>query len=348
MKVKNLVLPNVKALSAYEAKEISCSIKLDANESPYDLLSEDPDRINGALGSLKFNRYPDPQARKLRTLLARHYKIKQGQILLGNGSDELISMLVTCFGGPVLYPTPTFSMYGIIAQALGRRRIEVKLDKDFDLDTGRMLAGIKRSKPKLVFLSRPNNPTGNSFSTERILEIVKASSGVVVVDEAYQPFTRGRGFLSLLGEYSNIVILRTLSKVGLASLRLGVMIASEEIISEVNKVRLPFNINTLSQSFAIEVFSGKKPFAEFLKLITEERDRMFRAMAVVEGVKVFPSDANFIMFKVKNPTMLYNRLLDKGILIRNLDKIVKGALRVTVGTPKENSVFIKTLRKVMK
>lgn len=345
MEIRSLVLPNVKALSAYEAKDVPCRIKLDANESPYDMPPEDIDRVSSALATLAFNRYPDPQSLKLRGLLARRYKVKRSQILLGNGSDELITMLIACFGGPVLYPVPTFSMYGIIAQGVGRRRIEVKLDKDFDLDTGRMLAGLKRAKPKLVFLSIPNNPTGNCFSRERVLKIIKAATGVVVVDEAYQPFAGGSGFLPTLKKYSNMVILRTLSKVGFASLRLGVMIASEEIISEVNKVRLPFNINTLSQEVATQVFSGKKKkFAKSVKLITEERERMFKEMAGIEGVRAFPSEANFILFKLENPTMVYNRLLKKGILVRNLDKVVKGCLRVTMGTPEENSVFIEALR----
>ncbi len=349
METRSLVLPNVKALSAYEAKDVPCRIKLDANESPYDLSPEEIGIVSSALATLAFNRYPDPQARKLRALLARSYKVKRDQILLGNGSDELISMLIACFGGPALYPVPTFSMYGIIAQGGGRKCIEIKLDKDFDLDTDRMLSGLKRAKPKLVFLSRPNNPTGNCFSRERVLKIIEAATGLVVVDEAYQPFIRGRGFLPMLKDYRNMVILRTLSKVGFASLRLGVMIASEEIISEVNKVRLPFNINTLSQEVATQVFSGsKKPFAKSVKLITEERERMFKEMAGIDGVNSFPSEANFILFKLENPTMVYNRLLKKGILVRNLDKVVKGCLRVTVGAPEENSVFIEALRMVVK
>ncbi len=341
-------------MSAYEAKNIPCRIKLDANESPYNLSSEDMDIVRNSLSSLEFNRYPDPQARKLRAVLARRYKVKQSQILLGNGSDELISMLIACFGGPVLYPVPTFSMYGIIAKAAGRRQVEVKLDNDFDIDTGRMLADIKRVNPKLVFLSSPNNPTGNCFSSERVLGIAKTAPGVVVVDEAYQPFARSlgsnvrRGFLPLLKDYRNMVILRTLSKVGLASLRLGIMIASEEIIAEVNKVRLPFNINTLSQEVAIKLLSGKDSSAKAVKLIVKERERMFEEIAEVDGVVAFPSDANFILFKLEDPNMVYNRLLKKGILVRNLDKVIKGCLRVTVGTPQENSAFIEALRMVMK
>jgi len=345
----SLVLPNVKALSAYEAKDVPCRIKLDANESPYNLPPEDMDRVSKAISTLAFNRYPDPQARKLRGLLARRYKVKQDQVLLGNGSDELISMLISCFGGPVLYPVPTFSMYGIITRGAGRKSVEVKLDEDFDIDTDRMLAGLKRAKPKLVFLSMPNNPTGNCFSLQRVLKIIEAATGVVVVDEAYQAFIEGSGFLPALKDHRNVVILRTLSKVGLASLRLGVMIASEEIIAEVNKVRLPFNVNTLSQEVAIQVFSGnKKPFAKHVKLITQERDRIFKALAEINGVNVYPSKANFILFKLENPAMIYNRLLKKGILVRNLDKVVKGCLRVTVGTPEENSTFIEALSTVIK
>jgi histidinol-phosphate aminotransferase len=227
-------------------------------------------------------------------------------------------------------------MYGIICQALGEKKIEVPLDKDFDLDIDRFLAAIRKEKPKLIFLSSPNNPTGNCFSTDRILKIIEAARSIVVVDEAYQPFAGETGMLPLLKDYRNLVILRTLSKIGLAALRVGFMIAEPEIINEVNKVRLPFNVNSFSQAVATAALRGKKEF----------RERLLEEMEKIERLTPFPSEANFILFRVSDPDFVYTALLKKGILVRNIKDAVKGCLRVTVGTPKENTAFLKTLKEI--
>ena len=340
--IEKLVRPNVRALKAYSAKAIPCRVKLDANESPYGF--EITDEI---LKSIKTNRYPDPEAKTLKKIIAKNLRLNPENILFGNGSDELIYYLTTVFGGPVLYPVPTFSMYGIISQALGEKRIEVPLDDEFDLDTDRILYLIKKEKPGIVFLSSPNNPTGNCFSADRILKIVESTS-LVVIDEAYQPFSSEKGFLPMLNDYKNLAILRTLSKIGFAGLRIGFLIAGKEIINEVNKVRLPFNINSLSQAAAAALLKNTNTIKLHIGLITSERERLLNELWKTRGIKPYPSEANFILFKVKNSDKIYYRLLKKSVLVRDMKGVVNGCLRVTVGTKKENNIFIKALKEVMK
>lgn len=338
MDIKKLVKPNIRSLKAYKAKEIPCRVKLDANESPYGFT---------VLRSIKTNRYPDPEAIELRKLVAKGWKVKYGNTLHGNGSDELIYYLIIAFGGPVLYPVPTFSMYGIISQALNAKKIEVPLDKDFDLDLGKMLKVINKDKPKLIFLSSPNNPTGNAFSVDKIEKIIRASKGLVIVDEAYQDYSDQKSFLTLFKKYKNLVTLRTLSKIGLAGLRTGFMIADTAVIDEVNKVRLPFNLNSLSQKVAIEALQKKKEMSSSIRSIISERKRLFRGMQKIDGIYPYPSDANFILFKAGNSDNIYNGLLKKSVLIRDMSGTINNCLRVTVGKRAENSAFLKALKQLI-
>ncbi len=338
MDIKKLVKPNIRSLHAYQAEEIPCKIKLDANESPYGFK---------VLNSVKTNKYPDPSAKVLRKLIAKEFKVKAGNVLHGNGSDELIYYLITTFGGPVLYPVPTFSMYGIISQALGEKKIEIPLDEEFDLDINEFIKIINKRNPKLIFLSSPNNPTGNCFLEDRILRIIKQSKGLVIVDEAYQPFSDKKSFIPLIQKYENLVVLRTLSKIGLAGLRVGFVIASADIINEVNKVRLPFNVNSLSQKVAAEALQNKGQMRENIRLIVSERKRLFKEMGRMDGITPYPSDANFIFFKVEDGDRVYEGLLKKGVLIRNMKGVAEGCLRVTVGTSKENTAFLKALKQIL-
>lgn len=338
MNIKKLVKPNVRSLRAYQAAEIPCRVKLDANESPYGYK---------ALSSVQTNRYPDPEAKALRKLMAKEFKVKPENILHGNGSDELIYYLITTFGGPVLYPVPTFSMYGIIAQALGEKKVEAPLDEKFDLDEDKMLGMMEKIKPRLIFLSSPNNPTGNCFSSNKITRIIKQSKGVVVVDEAYQPFSDKKSFLPLLKKYNNLVILKTLSKIGFAAIRVGFMVAGAEIINETDKVRLPFNLNSLSQNMAIKALKNKKQMLSSISSIVTERKRLFNEMDKIDSAEPYQSDANFILFKVENSESVFKGLLEKGVLVRNMKGLINGCLRVTVGTPKENTAFLKALKRLL-
>jgi len=368
MNISALIRPNVRRLRPYEAytrglvAPISrgivapcgvavpprgivapCRVKLDANESPYSLPV--PAEV---LRKIPTNRYPDPEATALKKALSKQFGAPASCILIGNGSDELIYYLITVFGGPVLYPTPTFSMYGIIAKALGQETIEIPLDGRFDLDIKKMLPLVKGKKGSvtLTFLSSPNNPTGNCFSAEGILKIIESSRGIVVLDEAYQPFSSQRGFLPLLKDYKNLLILRTLSKIGLAGLRVGFLIGDEALIREVNKVRLPFNVNSFSQAIAVATLKEKVRLRSYIKAIVTERERLYKELKKNKGVAPYPSEANFILFKVKHSDKVYIGLLKKGVLVRNMKGLIDPYLRVTVGTKRENDIFLKALKEV--
>lgn len=335
MDIRKLVRPNIRSLRAYQAEDIRCTVKLDANESPYGYRM---------LPSVRTNRYPDPTASALRRILARRHRVSPDNILLGNGSDELISCLITTFGGPVAYPVPTFSMYGIISEAQGETHLAVPLDRGFDLDMAALMMVVKKQKPKIVFLSSPNNPTGNSFSSEKMMKIIREARGVVVVDEAYQPYSGRKSFMPLLRGNRHLVVLRTLSKVGLAGMRVGYMIAHPDVIHEVNKVRLPFNVNVMSQKIACEAMRNGRKMRESVQAIIAERKRVFSTMKEIPGILPYPSDANFILFRVNEPDAVHRGLLRKGILIRNMKGVVDGCLRVTIGTPRENTAFLRALK----
>jgi len=339
--INRLIRPNIKALRAYEAKEIPCKVKLDANESPYGF------SIKTSVLDIPTNRYPDPEAKALRSLLAKDLFVESKNIILGNGSDELIYYLITVFGGPVLFPVPTFSMYGIISKAIGEKVIPVPLDTEFDLDLRAIERAIKKYRPNLIFLSSPNNPTGNCFSSERILKIIGLSRGIVVVDEAYAPFSSKMGFVPLIRDYENLLILRTLSKIGLAGIRLGYLIGKDSIIKEINKVRLPFNINSYSQAIAISALKDKTSMRRAISEIVSERERLMGELQKIKSLVVFPSEANFILFKVQNSSKVYNGLLKREVLVRDMKGVVDSCLRVTVGTKRENNIFLKALKEVI-
>ena len=340
--IKKLVRPNILALKPYDATGAACRVKLDANESPY------PEPLNaGLLRSVKTNRYPDPLAVDLRRAFAKRMlppKLRDiDRILHGNGSDEIIYNLICAFGGPVVYPCPTFSMYGKIAQALGENVIEIPLGPDFDIDDARLIKAFRKEKGKIVFISRPNNPTGNSFSWEKIVNIIENVKGIVVVDEAYQAFSGEKSFLPLLNRYENLAVLMTLSKVGLAALRIGFLVANPHLIKEVNKTRLPFNVNSFSQAIAVRALGGTG-LGEGVKKIVSERHRVFKELRKIEGITVYPSDANFILFHSPRAESIYCGAIRGGVLLRNFSGPMEGYLRVTIGSRKENDAFLKAIK----
>jgi histidinol-phosphate aminotransferase len=340
-----LTRPNVRSLQAYAAKDIPCRVKLDANESPYSVGNGRALLPDDVLDTL--NRYPDPEARNLKKAIASTFKVSPDQILMGNGSDELIYYLVLTFGGPVLYPVPTFSMYGIITEAVGEPHVAIPLDIHFDIDLRKMLAAVRTRRPKLVFLSSPNNPTGNCFSADRMLAILEASKGLVVVDEAYLPFSDRESFLGLLGERKNLVILKTMSKIGYASLRLGFLIANAALVAQVNKVRLPYNVNALSQVITERVLRRPSLFRGHVRAIVAERKKVFKALTEIKGATPFPSETNFILFRVSSPDKIYEKLLAAGVLVRNMGGVIQDTLRVTIGTPAENRAFLSALKSAL-
>ncbi|MEW6409225.1 MAG: histidinol-phosphate transaminase [Nitrospirota bacterium] len=350
-KVKNLIRKEVLRLKAYTVENAKCRIKLDAHEIPYSLPDELRSKVVNALNRVLLNRYPDPESKVLREIISRQLKVNIDNIVLGNGSDELIQYLIAVFGnspGKVLYPVPSFAMYNITSRALGQIPVEVRLDKDFDIPIKNFMLTVKQEKPHLIFLSYPNNPTGNCFSGDKIIRIIEESKAAVVIDEAYYDFSK-KSFLSYLKNYKNLIILRTLSKIGLAGLRVGILITHPEIVTEINKVRLPYNINSLSQAAAITVLKNRHIINRQVNAIINERKRLYEALLKIKGIKPFPSEGNFILFRGSNSDAIYRGLFKKGILIKNLSKpgALKGCLRVTVGRPEENEAFIKALRKLV-
>ena len=336
-------------------------VKLDANESPFAL----GDALRGvlaaefarALADVELHRYPDSTARELRGLLADDLGVAAEQILISNGSDEAIQMLQLAVAGPgasVAIPVPTFAMYAIGARVLGIRVLEVPLDEAFALDACRFLEVVRREQPRLVFLAWPNNPTGNLFEASAVEAIVRACCGedcraLVVVDEAYVHYS-GRSLLSRLGEFPNMVILRTLSKIGLAGIRLGLLIANTDVVREVNKVRMPYNVNALSQAAARVVLAHGDVVARHAAAVVAERERVSAALAGIQGVTPFRSDANFILFQTRRSgDAVATDLLARGIVVRNFSRAphLAECLRVTIGTPEENSAFLEALTAVV-
>ena len=344
----DLVRPEVRSLRPYTITHATARVKLDANESPYDVPEAIAGEIAHNLRQVALNRYPDPAAAKLKEMIGRTLRVDPGSLMLGNGSDELISYLITTFTGQekgVLFPTPTFAMYGITAAALGQRTIEVPLGDDFGLDPDPFLQAVHESSPQLVFLATPNNPTGNAFPGDLILRILDEARTMVVVDEAYIDYSREAGFLQSVKSFPNLVILRTLSKIGMAALRIGILCANPRVLAELEKVRLPYNINSYSQAAASAILGHWEILEDQVARIVSQREQMEKAMAAIPEIRVFPSKANFILFKTGSADRLYGHLCGKGILIRNLNQpgALEGCLRVTVGKPEENREFLEHL-----
>jgi len=325
------VNPEILDINSYSVPKIECSIRLDGNESPFETNPEILSLISKKIASIELNRYPDPESTELKKIISEKFNFPRDGLLIGNGSDELIQMLietVTGKSGVVLVPSPTFSMYRLTSQIL-------------DLDTDDILNKITQYDPDLLFFASPNNPTGNAFSPEKIIKVIEATSGVVVVDEAYFDYY-GKTFIPLIQKYNNLVVLRTLSKIGFAAIRLGVLFGSEEIVRQVNKTRLPYNINTLSQKIAEIVLSNEELLKENYSKITGERERIFTELNKLKDIKVCPSDANFFLIKVPDADYFFNEMTDKDILVRNLNSSakLKGCIRVTIGTNEENNAFL--------
>jgi len=344
-----LIRPAVRGLAAYHIDETPVRVKLDAMENPFLL----PNSIRKAIGTAAqlalINRYPDPSAQKLKLAVARYWNMDPARMLLGNGSDELIQAVILAFGGPVLAPSPSFAMYELTARVLSQKVVTVPLTNEFDLDAESVIKAAARSKAKVIFLACPNNPTGNRFSDSAVRKIIERTNAVVVIDEAYFSFS-GKTFLPFLKKHPNMIILRTLSKIGLAGLRVGVLTASKEIVGELNKIRLPYNINSLSQAAGLVALKHASVLNSQISQLISERRKLYNALLRTPGVTPFPSETNFILMWIeKDATKVFQALKKRGILVKNLDRPgpLKGCLRVTIGTPAENKEFLKTLKKIL-
>ncbi len=354
--VGSLLRPEVLALSAYHIPDSAGLIKLDAMENPYHWPDEMIDEWLDKLRSVGVNRYPDPSARRLRSALCAANDVPEGaELMLGNGSDELIQIILMAVAGgeaAVLAPQPTFVMYRQIAMSLGLGFIGVNLrEEDFALDMDAMRAAIARHRPAVIFLSYPNNPTGNAFSTEDVREVLRLAPGLVVVDEAYAPFA-DHTFMPALREFPNLLVMRTLSKLGLAGLRLGFLAGHPAWIGQLDKLRLPYNINVLTQVTAEFALSKRAIFDEQVGRIRRDREALALRLRDMP-VRVFPSQANFLTFRLlaKNADEVFESLKQGGVLIKNLSPSsgqLRDCLRVTVGTESENQRFVNALESILR
>ena len=338
----------VKRLRAYKTERSRAKVRLSSNELPYDLPEDLRERISEEIRKVPLGRYPDPSCEELKGILADFFGVEPENLVLGNGSDELIYYLSIAVGEldqAVYIPVPTFPMYEISADLLGRPKVLVELDDNFDIDLERSLEVLRKRKASLAYYAYPNNPTGNLFSREKIGRL-RDEGLFTVVDEAYYHYS-GESFLEEALTREDTVVLRTLSKIGLAGLRVGVLIAKEEVAREIEKVRLPFNITYPSQVIARVVLAEGKAFIEeAVRSVVEERERLFREMKKLEGVEVFPSRANFLLFRTPfEAGKLHSELLKRGVLVRDMSYLPKleRCLRVSVGKPEENDLFLEAL-----
>ncbi|WP_177419451.1 histidinol-phosphate transaminase [endosymbiont of Lamellibrachia barhami] len=351
-KLNQWVRPEILALSAYHVPDPGDMIKLDAMENPYTWPDELRREWLDLLAGVDVNRYPDPQAADLKARLRLSMSVPKGaDIILGNGSDELIQMLAMSVAAPgrtVLSVDPGFVMYRMIATFCGMRYAGVPLkEDDFSLDLETLLAAIEKEQPALIFLAYPNNPTGNLFEKIAIQDVIEAAPGLVVVDEAYAPFT-DESFMGRLGEFDNLLVMRTVSKMGLAGLRLGLLAGPADWLGEVEKTRLPYNINVLTQVSAEFALAHQPVFDEQTYAIRESRGQLFAELQGVAGVTPYPSDANFILLRVPQgrAISLFEDLKGRGVLVKNLHgahPLLEDCLRVTVGAPDENTAFLSAI-----
>lgn len=352
-KIQHWVRPEIRALSAYHVPDASDFIKLDAMENPYHWPEAMVEEWLTVLRDVSLNRYPDPSPANLKKSLGEAMGVPADQdVLLGNGSDELIQMIALTLAQPgwvILAPEPSFVMYKMIATFTGMDYVGVPLAADFALDVQAMLTAIEQHQPAVVFLAYPNNPTGNLFDREAVRAVIEASPGLVVVDEAYHAFA-GDSFMDELGHYDNLVVMRTVSKMGLAGLRLGLLAGPSEWLEEFDKTRLPYNINVLTQVSAEFALAHREVLDAQTRQICADREDLMKALQAMGGVEPFASRANFILFRVNAASEVFAALKAQGVLIKNMgvsEGPLANCLRVTVGAAEENAAFLRALQQAL-
>jgi len=337
-------------LHAYHVPDSSGCIKLDAMENPYTVPPALRNEIADAVATAAINRYPDPAAASLKEKIRGVTGLPDGMgVLLGNGSDELIQLLALALNKPgatLLSVEPSFVMYRMIATFTGMRYTGVPLIEDFSPDLPAMLAAIRREQPALIFLAYPNNPTGNLFPADAVMQIIEAAPGLVVVDEAYYAFA-GDSFIPRLAHYPNLLVMRTFSKLGMAGLRLGFLAGSTAWLEQLEKLRLPYNVGVLPQVVAEKLLEHHDVLLQQAEQIKLDRADLYQQLSGMDTVQVYPSEANFLLFRVANATAVFDGLKRRGVLIKNLHgghSMLNNCLRVTVGTSEENERFMAALK----
>lgn len=338
--LESLIRPNIQALKPYSSARDeysgTASIYLDANENPY---------------NAPFNRYPDPLQQELKEQISKIKDIDSEHIFLGNGSDEAIDLLFRAFCEPVqdniVTISPSYGMYQVCADINNTPVKKVSLNDDFSLNTENVLAACDENT-KIIFLCSPNNPSGNLLESKAIADILNSFEGIVVVDEAYIDFSPAASWVPNLKDYPNLVILQTFSKAwGMAGIRLGMAFASVEIISVLNKIKYPYNLNILTQQLALELLADKENMEGWVDILLSERLAMEEELSNLKGVqKIYPSDANFLLVKIDNANNIYNELVTQGTIVRNRSKVelCSDCLRITIGSPEENAALIQQLK----
>ena len=340
--------PDIQNIKAYHVPNSENMIKLDAMESPFLVPQDLMKSYLTYLSEAALNRYPNPSAEEVKQSLRSLMDIPHELgVLLGNGSDELIQLIALACetGDTVLSFEPSFVMYEMIAKFTRLNYKGVLLDGNYEINLDGTLDEIKRTQPKLIFISYPNNPTGNAFDRETIHTIIKESEALIVVDEAYYAYSED-SFLNEVSNYPNLVLLRTISKVGFAGLRLGLLIGSQDTIRELDKLRLPYNINSLTQASANFLLKEKEQIVANADIIIDERQRLFDELSIMTSVKVFPSQANFLLIKVDDAKSLFEFLKANGILVKSfaMHPQLSNCIRVTVGDPSENNEFLEQIK----
>jgi len=354
-KLLRWIRPEIQKLSAYHVANADGLIKLDAMENPYLLAENIRHDLQQKLAVTALNRYPDPHAKTLTAALHTYMRVASDRaIILGNGSDELIQILAmsvlkknTC----LMAFEPGFVMYRMIAEFVGIDYVGVPLDASFNLNMSVTRDAIEKYQPAIIFIAYPNNPSANLFDSSMIETIVRLAPGLVVVDEAYYPFAQ-KTFLPSLSEFENLMVMRTVSKLGLAGIRLGFLCGSPIIINEIDKLRLPYNINVLTQTVAIFMLENMDVLEQQARLICEQRTAVFAAMNKFDNLDVFPSQANFILFRVRHKSAdeVFDIIKNNGVLIKNMkakEGPLQNCLRVTIGTSEENKFFLRALEKAL-
>ena len=350
---KTRIRQDIQSMHAYAVQDSAGMVKLDAMENPHRLPAALQAHLGQRLGALALNRYPDGRVNDLRHALADYAQMPEGfDIMLGNGSDELISLLALACDVPnasILSPLPGFVMYGMSAQLQGLQFIGVPLTPDFELDEAAMLAAIARYSPAITYLAYPNNPTANLWDDgviENIINAVGKQGGLVVMDEAYQPFA-SKSYINRIAQHSHVLLMRTLSKFGLAGVRLGYMMGPKALIGEIDKVRPPYNISVLNCECALFALENKDVFAAQALDLIAQRAMLLESLGKMPGVKCWNSDANMILVRVADAAQTFNGMKAQGVLVKNVSKmhpLLANCLRLTVGTPDENLQMLAALK----
>lgn len=345
MKIDTLIRNNVKNISSYSSarddfkKEFDNKlIYLDANESPFDNV---------------INRYPDNKHAELKKVVSKIKNVNVNEVIFGNGTDEILDLIVRVFCNPykdkIITLPPTYGMYDVIAKTNGVENIEIPLKSDFSIDKNKILK-LNSTSTKILFLCSPNNPTGNSFDTNDLIDIIKGFEGVVVVDEAYIDFSSKQSLISLINDNNNLIITQTMSKAyGMAGIRLGMGFSNKKIISYLNKIKPPYNINVLTERRALEELNKIDQIKINTSIVLNQRNLLMLCLEKLDFIeKIYKSDANFLLVKVDNANLRYHQLLNRGIVVRNRSNqpLCQNCLRITIGTKNENNTLIKTLNEL--